>query len=101
MVGLNWVVVTGVGLSGVREGVVSCIIAHDIDEVKMVTSCLEWIHPHATVGAFWLGIGILTVIIGTYREGSGCKDDFLILLSIERLNCITKVFDQIGQDSIG
>lgn len=100
-VGFNWVVVARLRFSGVSEGVVASIVTHDVDEVEVVTSSLQWIHPHATVGASRLGIFVFSVIVGANGEWSSSEEDFLVPIGIVRFNGITKVLDQIGQDCIG
>lgn len=62
-VGFNWVVVARLRFSGVSESVVASIVTHDVDEVEVVTSSLQWVHPHATVGASRLGIFVFSVIV--------------------------------------
>lgn len=62
-VGLEWIIVTRRRLSGIRESIMSSIITHDINDIKMMSRSHQWVHPHAAVGAIWLGLGVLTVVI--------------------------------------
>lgn len=66
----------------------------------MVAGCLQWVHPHAIVGALRLGVFVFAVVIRANRKWCGSEQNLLVFLSIVLLYRISEIFDQVGQDSI-
>lgn len=96
-VGLNWIIYQLLDISSILESVGSSIIAHNVEDIEMMTGSLQWVHPHTTVGALRLGIGVLTVVVSSNREWSGRKKDLLVSRSIVCFQGIAEVFNQVSE----
>lgn len=75
----------------------ACIIAHYVNDVKVMAGAFQRIDPHSIVRASRFRFHIGTIIISTNRERSSREKNLLVPFCVKTGNFLAKILNQIGQ----